>query len=312
MARVFVVINPVAGRSEPEAIKEGLQRHFGDAGLDYECYETTGEESIPEVVRGALDRGFDLFVAAGGDGTVSGVVGGLVRSDKPLGIIPVGTGNAVARDLDIPLNVDKAVRLLAGEHDLRKVDVLDADGLFSVLSVSVGLSAEMMGQTDSRRKRLWGRLAYLWTGLQKLVGLRTHSLTIVVDGRKNRVRATEVLVLNSAAIALADMRWAGDIRLDDGRMDIYALRARSVLDLLRSLWYLLLRRSKSDPGTWHRTAESSVAIRSKTPLPVQVDGDVVGETPVEVVMIPSCLTVVVPKAGGDKTAGEALRSLLGH
>jgi diacylglycerol kinase (ATP) len=297
MTKAFVVINPIAGRSKPEVIKETVQRHFGDAGLQYELYETTGQETMPDVVRGAMDRGFDLFVAAGGDGTVSEVAGGLVQSDKPLGIIPVGTGNAVARDLEIPLNTEKSVRLLVGEHSFKGVDTLEVDGLFSVLSVSVGLSAEMMSGTDSPMKRRIGRLAYIWAGLEKLLGLRTQSLTLVVDGRKNRVRATEVMILNSGAIALADMRWAEDVRLDDGKMEIYALRARSLLDLLRSLWNLLLMRSKSDPRTWRQSAEDSVIIRASNPLPLQVDGDVVGETPVEIRMLPRSLKVIVPKAG---------------
>lgn len=311
MAKVFVVLNPVAGHSESEDIQEALERHLGDAGFAYECYETSGQESVPEVVRAALDRGFDLFVAAGGDGTVSGVVGGLVHAEKPMGIIPVGTGNAVARDLDIPLDVDQAVRLLVGKHDWRRVDVLDADGLFSVHSVSVGLSAQMMKDTESPLKRRWGRLAYIRTGIEKVFGLQTHSLTIVVDGHKNRVRATEVIVLNSGSIALADIRWGADVRLDDGTMDIYALRAGSLTDLLRSLWYVLLRRSESAPGVWHRRAEDSVAIRTRTPLPVQVDGDIVGETPVEIGMMPGSVAVIVPQAGGGKTEAEGGPSLFG-
>jgi len=297
MTKAFVVINPIAGQSKPEIIKDTVQRHFGDAGLYYEIYETTGQERMPELVRGAMDRGFDLFVAAGGDGTVSEVAGGLVESGKPLGIIPVGTGNAVARDLEIPLNVEKSVRLLVGEHSFKGVDTLQVDGFFSVLSVSVGLSAQMMSATDSPMKRQVGRLAYIWAGLEQLIGLRTQSVTVVVDGRRNRVRATEVMVLNSGAIALADMRWAEDVRLDDGKMEIYALRARSLFDLLGSLWNLLFMRSRSDPRTWRQSAEDSVIIRASTPLPLQVDGDVVGETPVEIRMLPRSLKVIVPKAG---------------
>lgn len=312
MTEVLVVLNPVAGHSEPEAIKAALERHLGDSGLAYECYETTGEESVPKVVSAALERGFDLIVAAGGDGTVSGVVGGLVNSEKPLGIIPVGTGNGLARDLDIPLDVDEAVRLLVGEHALRRLDVLKANAFFSVLSVSVGLSAEMMSDTETPSKRRWGRFAYLWTGVEKLFGLRAHPFTIFVDGHKNRVRATEVLILNSGSIALGDMQWAEDIRFDDGRMDIYALRAGSLTDLLRSLWYLLLQRPESDPGTWYRRAEDSVSIRTRTPMPVQVDGDFVGETPLDVEMMAGSVTVIVPQAGGVSTEDEGARSTPGN
>lgn len=308
MPKAFVVFNPAAGQSQPEAIKDALHRHFGDAGLAYEFYETTGQESVPEVVRAALDRGFDLFVAVGGDGTVSGVAGGLVDSHKPLGIIPVGTGNALARDLQIPLNAKKAMRLLVGEHTRRRIDALKVDGSFSVLNVSAGLSAEMMSAIDSPMKRRLGRLAYVWTGVERVFGLRTDRITLVVDGRKHRVRATELMILNSGAVGLADVRWGRDVRLDDGRMEVYAVRARSLIDLLRSLWNLLFRHSKTDPGTWHATAEDSVIVRTRSPLPLQVDGDVVGETPVEIQMLPASLTIIVPKAGDGETGEEGWRS----
>jgi diacylglycerol kinase (ATP) len=84
----LVVLNPVAGNVDAAQIRQALERGFSEANWSYETYTTTGEERLADVVRAHLDPGIDAIVAAGGDGTVSGVADGLARTETPLGIIP--------------------------------------------------------------------------------------------------------------------------------------------------------------------------------------------------------------------------------
>ena len=137
--RTYVVLNPVAGVSEPGSVREKIESALQSRDVPVEIYETTGEEDIKQLVREAVKKGFQLFISAGGDGTLSSVIDGLVGTEIPLVIIPTGTWNALARALDIPLQVDQAVDLLFQEHSIRTIDAMDVNGSYFVLSVSAGI-----------------------------------------------------------------------------------------------------------------------------------------------------------------------------
>jgi diacylglycerol kinase family enzyme len=124
MKRVYIVLNPVAGTDDSRKVKKLITQHFEAQPWRYEIYTTTGEEQLGKIVKQALAQAPDLCVAAGGDGTVAGVASGLVHSPIPLGIVPCGTGNAMARELGIPLQIPSALEMLTGEHTLRSFDAL--------------------------------------------------------------------------------------------------------------------------------------------------------------------------------------------
>jgi YegS/Rv2252/BmrU family lipid kinase len=292
VTKIYVILNPVAGSSQPDAFEEAVDRRF--SGLEYEVYRTTGHERLAGVVRRALERGFQLVVAAGGDGTVSGVADGLAQAAVPLGIVPLGTGNVLARDLGIPIEPEEAIDLLLAEHAVRCIDALQAGGRFCVLNIGVGVSGQVMRQTGSDSKRRLGRLAYFWNIVRKLFGLERHRFRLTIDGREKRVRAAEILVLNSGALGSPYVRWGSDIQLDDGRVGVFALRPRSVADYARIAWNLVLRRQPDDPSVRFWQAHESLAIHASPRLVVQGDGDVIGQTPVEITVVPGVLQVIVP------------------
>jgi YegS/Rv2252/BmrU family lipid kinase len=296
MSRAFVVLNPVAGHSDAEALRQALEQRLAGEDWAYEVYRTTGEDRVGEVVRAALDREFDVFVAAGGDGTVAGVANGLAQTGTPLGIVPVGTGNTLARELDIPLDVEGALDLLVGDHAVLELDALRVEDRFFLLNMTVGISALTMRDTDHVDKRRLGVLAYLWTGLRKFVGWQPHRFNIVVDGQESRIRASEVAVANIGAIGIPTFRWGPQVRPDDGRLDVCIVRARSALDYLRVGWSLLLRQQRRDPCIRCLSATRGVSIRAGRSLPVQADGEFVGRTPVRVAVVASAVRVIVPQS----------------
>ncbi len=299
MKDLFVVLNPVAGNSEPDVLQELLHRRCAESGCTYDLHETRKDERVADVVHEALGRGFDVVVAAGGDGTVSGVADGLADQDVPLGILPVGTGNALAHDLGIPMEAEGALDLLLGEHSLRRIDALRIEDRFFVLNASVGISAEIMQETTSDVKRRFGRLAYLWNALRKLFGLERYHFILTIDGQETRLRATEIMVLNSGAIGTPYLQWGIEIRLDDGQVGVYALRPRTVWDLFRMGANLLLGREKGNPGIRHFEARQCIAIRVDRALQVQGDGEVIGHTPVEIEVVPNAVWVVAPSTARD-------------
>ena len=139
MTKTFIVINPAAAKNAREPILEAMSRHFSSPYIDYEIYETAKGDKPGDIVRKRL-RDFDLVVAAGHDGTVSAAIDGLVGSSVPLGIIPAGTGNLIARELGVPLEIEDAVALIAGAHIFRKIDAMTTGKRVYVLNASLGIS----------------------------------------------------------------------------------------------------------------------------------------------------------------------------
>ena len=291
---VFVVLNPVAGHANVHAIREALARHLGASGIPYEIYETSGEERLADTVERAIERGFKTFVAAGGDGTVSGLVDGLVYTGIPLGILPVGTVNALARELGIPLDLDQAVHLLAGERALACMDVGQVNDRYFALNASVGVSVSTMQATQAQDKRRLGVFAYLVSGIKALVGAQPHRFEIEVDGRVEHYRASEVVVANGGAIGDPALRWGPDVCLHDGQLDLCVVRARSVLDYLVLAWKLLWGSQRRDRRLRCVRVRKSARIDAKRKMLVQADGDIVAETPMHVSVLPQAVQVIVP------------------
>jgi diacylglycerol kinase family enzyme len=106
-------LNPGSGKNTSDPIKNAISKSFKIAQINFEIYETKKEDDIGDIVKTRLKEKFDVVVAAGGDGTVSAVISGVVGTTVPLGIIPAGTGNLLAHELGIPLEIEDAVALIA-------------------------------------------------------------------------------------------------------------------------------------------------------------------------------------------------------
>jgi YegS/Rv2252/BmrU family lipid kinase len=293
--RIFVILNPNSGGCTVEDVRQALGRHFACEDGACKVHEIVEGDDAAALARAAVEREADVIVAAGGDGSVSAVANGLIGSEVPLGIIPLGTANVLARDLGVPLDLDGACALLAGAHATRGLDAMRVRGRVFFTQVGVGLDALMIRDTKIEAKKRFGRAAYLWTALVRLVGFQPRRFEVEVDGQTVQARASEVLVANSGILGQPPFRWGPDIRLDDGRLDVCIIRARTFLDYARLAWKFVLDRHKSDPKVRYLVAERSVAIAAKTPLPVQADGEIVGETPVQVEVVPGAVCVIAPE-----------------
>lgn len=297
----FVIVNPIAGHSSVEEIRAALDEILSSAGWQVEILETTGKEDVAEVTRLACQRGAGLVVAAGGDGTVTAAVNGILGTGIPLGILPVGTGNGLARGLQIPLDVREAIDLIAGEHDEFPLDVMGvADGHF-VLNVSAGISARAMRKTSPEVKRRFGMLAYLWTIVKEVIGVQPRRFLLNIDGKPLRVpQATEVLVSNASILKepLTLLGPPGDFR--DRQLDVQIITAVSLAETLKMLWGLLLFHNR-EPRLKQIRARDKIRIETLgRPVSVQADGELLGTTPVEITLVPAAVNVIVPRAKEER------------
>lgn len=168
--RVAVVFNPATSPDDAPERKRDLQAALNAAGVEVVVWlETTKQEAGQGLTRQAVEQGVDLVLAAGGDGTVMACVTGLAASDVPLAVLPAGTGNLLALNLDLPSDLDDAVDV-ALHGDRRQLDVGALDGgadRFVIMS-GLGFDAAMLRDANPTLKTRIGALAYVLSGLRQL------------------------------------------------------------------------------------------------------------------------------------------------
>jgi diacylglycerol kinase (ATP) len=294
--KTYVVLNPVAGVSEPGNVREKIESALQERDLPFEVYETTGnkDEDIKQLVRDAVKQEFKLFISAGGDGTLSSVIDGLVGTEIPLVIIPTGTWNALARALDIPLQVDQAVDLLFQEHSVQTIDAMDVGGNYFVLSVSAGVGALTMKDVERKDKRRLGKLADLRKAVAELLEFRSYPFEVKIDDTITRFRAAELMVANTSILGLKALRLDPNIRMDDGKLNVCRIYANTVGEYLKLGWSMFRGEQERNWNVLCVEASNEVEIRSSQHLPVQGDGELIGQLPVTVKIRPKAIQVVTP------------------
>jgi YegS/Rv2252/BmrU family lipid kinase len=241
-----------------------------------------------------------MVVAAGGDGTVSAVAEGLVGTETPLGIIPLGTANVLARELGIPVELEGAVRLLAGAHGVTSIDAMKVGEKHYFTQVGIGIDAMMIRDTRREDKRRFGRIAYIWTALTRLLGFQPRRFLITADDRQELHRASQVVIANSGILGQPPFRWGPDIEIDDGRLDVCIVRARTLLNYVTLGWHVVRGQHRQSTNVRYLRARRQIDIETRRPLPVQADGEIIGETPMRVEVVAAAVRVIVPETRDDR------------
>jgi YegS/Rv2252/BmrU family lipid kinase len=296
-SRLFVILNPAAGSYSARKVHEALARHLKVVDGSFDVHEATAHEDLTELARAAAEEGWPIVVAGGGDGTVSAVANGLVGTSTVLGILPLGTGNVLAQELGIPEDLDGACTLLSGPHSVARIDAIEARGRNYFTRVGIGIDALAIRDTRRDVKRRFGVLAYSWSALTRLIGFQPSQFSLSVDGRTIQSRASEVALANCGTMGKKPLRWGPGIRPDDGRINVCIIRARNVMDYLVLAWQITLGRPRSNGHITYLVAERSVTVEADTPLIVQADGETIGETPIDVKVVPGSTPVIVREDG---------------
>jgi diacylglycerol kinase (ATP) len=291
----YVILNPVAGQDGPEQVRRVLEQPKKEGRWTYALYETTGEEDLKTIVQDALEKDYDLIVAAGGDGTVSGVADGMAGSDLALGILPAGTVNSLAAALDIPEDYEKAVDLILSDHSVRAVDSIHDGQRHYLINVSMGVTAQSMKKTDREEKNRLGWWAYFRTGIKKILGLEPNYFTFTFADQEERFLAAEVILFNSDDLGVIDEDIGANVEIDDGVLNLYAVRSRTLIDLVSILWRTLFRRPKNDPHVRYWKVTDKVQIAADRGLSYQGDGDIKGDLPAHFSVKKGSVRIIVPK-----------------
>ena len=260
----------------------------------YDLYQTTGKEDLKQVVENALHQECDLFVVCGGDGTVSGVIDGLAKTELPLAILPSGTANVFATALGIPKNTREAFDLIFSDHKIRKVDAIQYQNRFYILEISLGVSAQSIGAISRREKQKMGWLPYIWKGIQKMTGIEPIWFECEIDGHQHHFKAAEVALFNTSQIGVINENLDADVKLDDGVLDFYAIRSKTLWDLVRMLYFRLIGKPRYAPHLNYWQVSKQVTISTSHPIKFQADGDLQGKTPAIFSVAEQVVNIIVP------------------
>jgi len=297
----LLITNPAAARTDARAVT-GVRETLRGGGWDVEVLATLGPRDARRFAEEARDQKVDVIVSYGGDGTAMQVAAAIVGTGIPLGLVPGGTGNLLAGNLRLPRNAAKAARALltARPHaiDLGVADRPDGPHYFAVAS-GTGFDAELMAETGAAAKQRWKFGAYVAHAVAKLSGVRSARHRITIDGKAHEVRAAMLLVLNCGELIPPFVRLGKDIAPDDGWLDVVAIHADGIGQSVAAVWDLV-RGTANGAGRvwWGRGRTIRVDVVGAPPRPVQLDGELVGDTPFETRILPGALTVLVDPAGG--------------
>ena len=286
--RALLIVNAQSrsGAAQLSAARERLEAH-GIEAVHKDCGDR--DELAPLIVKHGDD--VDLVVVGGGDGTLNAAALGVVERALPLGVLPMGTANDLARTLGIPADLDQAARIIAEGHT-RRIDLglVNGEPFFNV--ASIGLSAELAQELTREMKRRWGRLGYGIAALKVLARAQPFRATIASSEGAVKVRTLQIAVGNG--------RYYGggnavekDATIDDQHLDLYSL------ELTRAWKLALMARSfrYGEHGAWEEVRAiraKEFTVHTRRARPVNCDGEIVTRTPARFTIRPAAVTVFAP------------------
>jgi diacylglycerol kinase (ATP) len=235
--------------------------------------ETSAGLNVEAIGAALSRRDFQLVLAAGGDGTVAEVMAAAHQQNVPMGIVPRGTANIVARELGLPASWKKATRrALERFPATRPVDLVRVNDGYSALASGIGFDATVMRYTPRALKYWLGRAAYLVAGAWWLPQAPLFECSIRADGEAIEMTAVVVLVVNAGMLGAAPFRFAPNIAIDDGWLDIVVYRPRTLGDRAGVLWRIV--RQRADGSSMLQRKARSVEIKAPDVQWYEVDGEV--------------------------------------
>jgi YegS/Rv2252/BmrU family lipid kinase len=297
MTSALVIGRRRPGRPIAQAVQE-TQQLLEAGGWTVEVAVVKRKKELRKRVGAAVDAKLDVVVAVGGDGAVLQAVQRVTGTAVALGIVPMGTGNLLATNLEVPKPLPEAVQvLLTGgrrQIDVGRLKIGKQEWCFSV-ACGIGFDAKVMDKTAMDEKQRWGKLAYAIRAVSESGKLRDVKHRIELDGKRATIDVAQILIANFGQSGLG-IEPKLPIEPDDGHLDVIAIRAPGRSSGLLAVWEALRMRTagKSASGRVLRARAHEIKIEAKQKRLVEIDGSVIGKTPIAVSIQPAALTVIVP------------------
>ncbi|MDN5850256.1 MAG: lipid kinase [Nitrococcus sp.] len=296
--RALLIINRNSrgGQADLDAIKTRLSQ----SGLGVETVFSENRQSVTGLIE-AHKQSCDRVIIGGGDGSLNAAAEALVANSLPLGILPLGTANDLARTLEIPLNPIHACEVIA-KGRLHWIDLGCVNGHYFFNVAHIGFGVTLARELSAEIKKQWGIFGYGRAAFAALNKRSSFRAEIRDDGRIYKKRCLQIAIGNGRHFG-GGMAVAHDARIDDHTLDVWSLEPFDLWELMALLPAMLRGRHLEHRRVWHRRTES-VEIRTRKRMPVSADGEETTLTPAKFHVLPRAIAVYVPPHFETAAAGR--------
>lgn len=297
-ASVLMIVNPVSGGGQGPGIAGTLQRTLEARGFRVHVRRTACAGDGTRIAA-TESAGHTCVLAVGGDGTINEVVCGLVGRAVPMGIVPLGTANVMAKEFGHTRQPEAVAALVAGGR-VRRIDLIEVsepDGTlrrYAAAMTGAGFDAQIVSRFHHvKRGPIQGPLLYAGWGFSMLFDYRVPSMSVEIDGRLVDDDASFVVVCNTRRYA-GPLSFTPSAHPDDGLLDVYRYHALGRFDYLRAFFFALLHRPQwSGRSACSQGRDVTIRVR-RGPVAMQIDGDPAGCAPARARILPAALALLVP------------------
>jgi YegS/Rv2252/BmrU family lipid kinase len=299
--KALLIFNPAAGWRDVRRELKRVTTYLEEKGWRIGFRETWGRGDATTFAREAVAKGYDAVIVAGGDGTISEACDGLAGSEVALGVLPIGVGNVWALEMGIPTpshfrrqHLMEAAKILT-DGEIRRIDLGKAGRRHFILWAGIGLDAMVTEEMEpmSKAEKRMGALAYIIAGILVAKDFAGTKATVKVDERDLKTRAILILIGN-AQLYGGVVRITREAKIDDGLLDVCVLKGYGLPSAIHHAVRVFTGRHLRDPQVEYQRGKK-VIVHTAKPMPVQVDGDPIGTTPMEFEVVHKALSVIVPK-----------------
>lgn len=290
-----MIANPTSGNYIQHAQEvEETMVCLRQSGWNVELRLTEAAGDARRLAREAVEQEADVVIAAGGDGTINEVIQELAGSETALGVLPLGTVNVWAREMDIPLESVGARQVLINGKT-RRVDLGRVNERYFLLMVGIGFDGEVTHAVEKKPLKRLGVLGYLLAGIRMRFRFDGFRAYLKLDEREVSTRALQIVIGNTQLYGGA-IKLTWQAKCDDGLLDVVIVQKGSILRQVKLVMDFLLHRNQGHQRVSYEHCES-LEVRTRRPIAMQIDGDPVGRTPATLRVVPHALKVIVPQHG---------------
>ncbi|MFC3804396.1 diacylglycerol kinase [Cohnella sp. GCM10012308] len=301
IVRARLIYNPTSGREEMRRRLPQILQRLERGGIETSCHATEAEGDAIRAASEAVERGFDIVIAAGGDGTLNEVISGIAPHERrpAIGILPVGTTNDFARAHGIPKKWDEACDLIVKRY-AKPVDIGRADGKYFINIAGGGALTELSYEVPSKLKTMIGNLAYYIRGFEKIARLRSFHMKIAMDGvGEFEDEYMLMLIANSNSVGGFE-KLAPNASASDGMFDVLLMRKCNLGEFIR-IATLAMRGEHLQDSHITMFQTNRVTVESDTEsLHLNLDGEYGGQMARTFSMLPGHVRIIMDEFGETK------------
>ena len=292
--KIYIIINPISGTNSKERIPDMVKKILSPDFFEIKVFQTKYAGHATELTREALDNGAHYIIAAGGDGTVNEVARTMVHTDAALGIIPLGSGNGLARDLGISMDMKKAIETIAAANTVT-IDYGRANEHVFFCTCGVGFDAMVSERFSEGKKR--GPISYVKSAVTEYFKFRPDTYELILDDNTVVDEKAFLVTCANASQYGNNAYIAPSANISDGKMDIVVLAPINPIEVGPIALQLFTKQIKhNNRVTYYRSGK--VVIKRTKPGPMHIDGDPIhAGKEITVETIPSGLHVIAPEKG---------------